>query len=57
MARRLKWFAIPFSRGPHFVLTLHHDPVHPGWLYVAWLIVVFFFNIKIEKVRGDLERD
>ena len=21
----LKWFAIPFSSGPHFVRTLHHD--------------------------------
>ena len=25
-ARRLKWFAIPFSSGPLFVRTLHHDP-------------------------------
>ena len=25
-ARRLKWFAIPFSRGPHFVRPLHYDP-------------------------------
>ena len=25
-ARMLKWFAIPFSSGPHFVRTLHHDP-------------------------------
>ena len=24
-ARILKWFAIPFSSGPHFVRTLHHD--------------------------------
>ena len=24
-ARILKWFAIPFSSGPHFVITLHHD--------------------------------
>ena len=22
----LKWFSIPFSSGPHFVRTLHHDP-------------------------------
>ena len=22
----LKWFAIPFSDGTHFVRTLHHDP-------------------------------
>ena len=25
-ARILKWFAIPFSSGPDFVRTLHHDP-------------------------------
>ena len=25
-ARILKWFAITFSSGPHFVRTLHHDP-------------------------------
>ena len=24
-ARIMKWFAIPFSSGPHFVITLHHD--------------------------------
>ena len=24
-ARILKWFAIPFSSGPHFVRTLHHE--------------------------------
>ena len=25
-ARIVKWFAIPFSSGPHFLRTLHHDP-------------------------------
>ena len=25
-ARIPKWFAIPFSSGPHFVRPLHHDP-------------------------------
>ena len=25
-ARILKWFAVPFSSGPHFVRPLHHDP-------------------------------
>ena len=25
-ARILKWFAIPFSSGPHSVRTLHHNP-------------------------------
>ena len=30
-ARILKWFAIPFSSGPHFVRPLHHDyPVLVG---------------------------
>ena len=38
-ARMLKWFAILFSRGPHFVRTLHHDPSVLGWPYMAWLIV------------------
>ena len=29
-ARILKWFAIPFSSGPLFVRTLHHDPSVSG---------------------------
>ena len=29
--RMLKWFAIPFYSGPHFLRTLHHDP------YVYWM--------------------
>ena len=39
-ARILKLFAIPFSRGPCFVRTLHHDPSVLGWPYTAWLIVL-----------------
>ena len=31
-AKILKWFAIPFSNGPHFVRTLHHDPSVLGGL-------------------------
>ena len=38
-ARILKWFAIPFSSGTHFVRTIHHDPICLGWPYMAWLIV------------------
>ena len=30
-AKILKWFAIPFSSGPHFVRTLHHDLVCLGF--------------------------
>ena len=25
-SKNTEWFAIPFSSGPHFVRTLHHDP-------------------------------
>ena len=32
-ARILKWFAIPFSSGPHFVRTLLHDPSILGALH------------------------
>ena len=34
-ARILKWFAIPFSSGSHFVRTLHHDPSVLGALIVS----------------------
>ena len=34
----LKWFAIPFSSGPHSVRPLHHDlPVLGGLKGMAWL--------------------
>ena len=37
-ARILKWFAIPFSSGPHFVRTLTCPwLVCLGWPYMAWL--------------------
>ena len=36
-ARILKWFAIPFSSGPHSVRPLHHNPSVLGWPYTAWL--------------------
>ena len=33
-ARILKWFAMPFSSGPHSVRPLHHDPTPqpPSWV-------------------------
>ena len=31
-ARILKWFAIPFSSGPHSVRPLYHDPPILAWL-------------------------
>ena len=35
----LKWFAIPFSSGPHFVRTLHHDMSVVDGPTRSWLIV------------------
>ena len=35
-ARILKWFAIPFSSGPHSVRPLHHDPVAP-WAWLSFI--------------------
>ena len=37
-ARILKWFALPFSSGPHSVRILHHD-LSSGCPYTAWLTV------------------
>ena len=38
-ARILKWFAIPFSSGPRFVRTLHHDLSILGGPTKAWPLV------------------
>ena len=37
-ARILKWFAIPFSGGPHSVRNLHQSPILLGWPNTAWVI-------------------
>ena len=37
--RILEWFAIPFSSGPRFVRTVHHDLSVLGGPTWAWLIV------------------
>ena len=42
--RILKWFAIPFSSGPHFVRTLHHD--HPSWVALQDMAYSF---IELDK--------
>ena len=34
-ARILMWFDIPFSSGPRFVSTLHHDPSLMAWFIVS----------------------
>ena len=43
----LQWFAIPFSDGPCFVRTLHHDPSiwgGPTWHDSVSLNYLFIFN-------------
>ena len=44
-AKILKWFAIPFSSGPHFVRTLHHGPS-------AWVILHSMYHslTELDKV-------
>ena len=37
-ARILKWFAIPFSSGPHFVQTLYRDPSVFGASLIAQMV-------------------
>ena len=44
-ARILKWFAIPFSSGPHSVRTLHHDP--SSWVALHNMAHSFF---ELDKV-------
>ena len=39
-ARMRKWFVIPFSSGPHFVRTLHQDPL-PSWVGLHGLAHIF----------------
>ena len=41
-ARILKWFAIPFSSGPRFVRTLHHDPS----VWVTLHSMAHSFNVR-----------
>ena len=52
-ARILKWFAIPFSSGPHSVRPLHHDPSvlgGPTWHgLVYWVRQAVGCVIKLAK--------
>ena len=43
-ARILKWFAILFSGGPHFVRTLHNDPS-----VLDVLVIIGDWNVKVES--------
>ena len=69
-ARILKWFAIPFSSGPHFVRTLHHDPsvlvalhgmAHSfnelDRLWSMWLDWLVFCDCGFQTVCPLIEKD
>ena len=70
-ARILKWFAIPFSNGPHFVRTLHHDPSilggltrHGSWfhwvrtkLWFLWSDWLVFCDCGFQSVCPLMEKD
>ena len=45
-ARKLKWFAIPFSSGPHSVRPLHHDPPILGGPHMAWLSFIVLHGLE-----------
>ena len=50
-ARILKWFPTPFSSGPHFVRTLHHDTFCLGWPYTAWLSFIELDKAVVHVIR------
>ena len=49
-ARILKWFAVPFSNGPCFVRTLHHDLSVLGGP-TGWLIVSLLDKSVVHVIR------
>ena len=50
-ARILKWFAIPFSSGPHSVRPLHHDPICLGWPHTAWPSFIELNKAVVHVIR------
>ena len=50
-ARKLKWFAIPFSSGPHSVRPLHHD--HPVFGGPTWHGLVSLSYTKLWSMWSD----
>ena len=49
----MKWFVIPFTSGPHFVRTLHHDPSilgGPTWDGSDHELLIAKFRLKLKKV-------
>ena len=51
-ARKVKWFAIPFSSGPHSVRPLHHDPpILGGPTRHAWLSFIELDKAVVLVIR------
>ena len=50
-ARILKWFTIRFSRGPHSVRPLHHDPSVLGGPIRAWLSFTELDKAVVHVIR------
>ena len=52
MARILKWFAIPFSSGPHSVRPLSPPwPARPGWPHTEWLSFIELEKAVVRVIR------
>ena len=51
--RILKWFAIPFSSGPHSVRPLHHT-YHLGWPHTAWQRLIEFCQENTLVIENTL---
>ena len=49
-ARILKWFAFPFSSGPHSVRPLHNDLCF-GWPHMAWLSFIELDKAVVPVIR------
>ena len=47
----LKWFAIPFSNGPHSVRSLHHYLSILGGTHTAWLSFIELDKAVVHVIR------
>ena len=55
--RILKWFAIPFSSGPHSVRSLHHDHGHQQMVNTKIRMIIFFAAKDGEALYSQQKQD
>ena len=58
--RILKWLAIPFFSGPHFVRNLHHDLSilgGPTWHVKAYYIRIKIFGRNVIEMEAEGEKE